>query len=284
MNIGLIGTQNSHSSAFGKAFNIDRIFPDCAITHVWGETADNARERAEEAQIPQVLADAAAMVGQVDALIIDTRDGANHLDFADLFLGTGIPIYIDKPLATDAEKAAAFLARASAAGTRVASHSVIPLQRSFQDFLVTAQELAPLRYLGLSMPAGIDSEYSGMFFYVVHAVECLCALLDRLPARVRVERFAGTALATLDYADGPLATINLQEGNYTYHLLAVGDQEAKSLRVDYDENPYLTGIHHIHDFFTGATPPPTTEHLLMPVRILTALEASKRNGGWVAVK
>ena len=284
MNIGLIGTQNSHSSAFGKAFNLDQLFPGCAITHVWGETPENARERAAEAHIPTILATPAEMVGHVDALLIDTRDGANHLDLAEPFLGTGIPIFIDKPLATDPARAAAFLERAAAVGTRVTSHSVIPLQQSFVDFQATAREFAPWSYLGLSMPAGIDSEYSGMFFYVIHAVESLCALLDRLPARVRVERFTGTALATLEYADGPLATINLQEGNYTYHLLAVGAQDALSARVVNDENPYLTGIRNIHAFFTGVEAPPRAERLLMPIRILAALETSKHNGGWVPVR
>ncbi len=283
MNIGLIGTQNSHAGAYGKVINLDKLFPGVAITHAWGETPESARERAAETQIPTVVDAPQAMLGQIDALIIDTRDGANHLGFAAPFLGAGIPIFIDKPLATDVAQAAAFLDNASAGGTRVASHSVIPLQQSFHDFVAATQALEPLRYVGLSMPAGIDSEYSGVFFYVIHAVECLCALLNRPPARVRIERFAGSNLATLDYPDGPLATINLQEGNYSYHLMAAGDKDSLAARLVYDADPYLAGIHHIVDFFNGAAPMDSRERLLMPVQILAALETSKVQGGWVDV-
>jgi len=283
MRIGLIGTQNSHSSAYGKAFNVDKRLPGAAITLVWGETPECARERAAESSIPTVVDDPSAMLGQIDALIIDTRDGANHLAFAEPFLDSGIPIFIDKPLATDPVKAAAFLDKAAACGARVASHSMVPLQQSFHKFVTAQQALAPLRYLGLSMPAALDSEYSGAFFYVVHAVECLCTLLNRLPLRARIERFAGSNLATLDYPLGPLVTINLQEGNYSYHIMAVGEQDTLAMRLDYDEDPYLTSIQLICDFFTGVAIPASHERLLMPVQILTALEISKISGGWVEV-
>ncbi|MHB9131267.1 MAG: Gfo/Idh/MocA family oxidoreductase [Armatimonadota bacterium] len=285
MNIGLIGSQNSHAGSYGKAFNIDRRYPGMTITHLWGESPESARERAAETQIATIVADSQEMVGQVDAIIIDTRDGANHLDHAEPFLAPGFPIFIDKPLATDIDQAAAFLAKASTIGARVDSHSIIPLQRSFIDFMAAARALAPLTHLTFAMPAAIDSEYSGMFFYTVHGVECLCRFLQRLPQRVRVERFTSGALATFDYADGPLVTMNLQGDNYSYHLMAVGEKDSLVRKLAYDEDVFQPGIDAIVALFTGAHQTPDADTLLMPVRILAALETSKqRDGEWVAVR
>jgi hypothetical protein len=134
------------------------------------------------------------------------------------------------------------------------------------------------------MPAAIDSEYGGMFFYTVHAVECLCTYPGVLPRRVRVERFDAGPLATLDYPDGPVVTINLQEGNYQYSLVAVGEKESVVQRLVYDEDVFHTGTEEIVDFFAGTRQSPSTERLLMPLRVLDALEASKATGAWVNVQ
>ncbi len=283
MNIGLLGSQNSHAEAYGKAFNIEKRFPGHAISHLWGETPEHAAERAAQVQIPHVVDDPRAMVGEVDAVIIDTRDGANHPALAMPFLGLGIPLFIDKPLAAGGAAGSALLDAAAAAGTPVDCHSVIPLQQSFKQFMAAARALAPLTHLTLAMPAVIDSEYSGMFFYTIHAIECLCTLLERLPARGQVERFPTGALAILDYADGPATIINLQEGNYSYSLMAVGQQDAVVQRLVYDEDVFQPAIAEMVAFFEGTHKPASRERLLMPLQILDALEASKRQGGWVKV-
>ncbi|MHB9026606.1 MAG: Gfo/Idh/MocA family oxidoreductase [Armatimonadota bacterium] len=284
MKIGLVGSQNSHAGAYGKALNVENQFPGYAITHLWGETPESAYQRAAEVQISTIVDEVQQMVGAVDAVIIDTRYGANHPAQAEPFLATGIPIFIDKPLASSTAQGAALLEKAAAAGAPIDCHSIIPLQRSFREFVAAAEGLGKVTHLTLSMPAAIDSEYAGMFFYTVHAVECLCIYPGGLPRRVRVERFAGRPLATLDYSDGPLATINLQEQNYQYSLVAVGEKESLVHRLVYDDDVFRTGTEEIIDFFAGKRQPPSADRLLMPLRILDALEASKATGEWVEVK
>ena len=34
--IGIIGAENSHTAAFGKLFNVDKIFPNIEVEYVWG--------------------------------------------------------------------------------------------------------------------------------------------------------------------------------------------------------------------------------------------------------
>lgn len=283
MRIGLIGSENYHAQAYGKALNVDQRFPGSSITHLWGESEESATKIAGEYQIPTIVKDAKEMLGEVDAIIIDTRDGANHVKMVTPFLGHLPRIFIDKPLAADVEEAEAFLQAAEAAGTQIHCHSVIRLQQSFAKFLEDVKAIEPLTHLTLCTPSQIDSQYSGVFFYVVHAVECLCEYLNKLPVRARLERFATGALVTLDYADGPLVTINCQPGNYSYNIAAVGATQSLLAPIVTDEDIYRTGVDRIMSFLTGEMEPLSQERLLMPVRILAAIEKSKAHGDWEAV-
>ena len=41
------------------------------------------------------------MIGKVDALLLARDDYENHIKFSTPFLKAGIPVYIDKPIATN---------------------------------------------------------------------------------------------------------------------------------------------------------------------------------------
>ena len=78
---------------------------DARVTHIW--TQDKAiSERISRASLVRNIVDKYAdMIGQVDAILLARDDAENHYEMSAPFIDAGLPIYIDKPLATRVEDA-----------------------------------------------------------------------------------------------------------------------------------------------------------------------------------
>ncbi len=70
-----------------------------AVTHVWCQDHTVAGHIAAAAKIGQVVGDPVEMIGEVDAILLARDDAERHFEMAFPFLKSGIPIFIDKPLA-----------------------------------------------------------------------------------------------------------------------------------------------------------------------------------------
>jgi predicted dehydrogenase len=91
-------------------------FPEEAIagarvTHVWTQDGSVSRQVAAAARIEHVLAEPEQMLGEVDAVLLARDDAERHAELAGPFLDAGLPIYIDKPLATGLDAARGLFAR-----------------------------------------------------------------------------------------------------------------------------------------------------------------------------
>src|SRR5712675_617600 len=69
------------------------------VTHVWTDNPDDAPKVAAASKIEIVVARPEDVIGQVDAVIIGTDDGEEHVRRSRAFLEAGLPVFVDKPLA-----------------------------------------------------------------------------------------------------------------------------------------------------------------------------------------
>lgn len=72
-----------------------------AVTHLWTDEPSEAAAVARFARIPHVVARPEEVLGEVDAVMIATDDGDDHVSRARPFVEAGIPVFIDKPMATN---------------------------------------------------------------------------------------------------------------------------------------------------------------------------------------
>lgn len=72
--------------------------PGVKVTHVWCDDRADAEKVAKAAFIPNVVDHPEDVLGEVDAVVIATDRGWEHVDRARLFIETGVPLFIDKPL------------------------------------------------------------------------------------------------------------------------------------------------------------------------------------------
>jgi predicted dehydrogenase len=72
--------------------------PGAKVTHVWCDDPADAARVAKAVGIPNIAERAEDVIGQVDAVIVATDRGWEHVDRARPFIEAGLPVFIDKPL------------------------------------------------------------------------------------------------------------------------------------------------------------------------------------------
>ena len=71
------------------------------VTHVWTDDPADAPTVAAVGLIPNIVSRPEDVIGHVDAVIIATDDGNDHVRRARAFIEAGLPVFIDKPMATN---------------------------------------------------------------------------------------------------------------------------------------------------------------------------------------
>jgi predicted dehydrogenase len=89
---------------FRQEFPRDAI-ADARVTHIWTQERSLSGQVAEAARIDTVVGNYEEMIGQVDAILLARDDAENHLEMAKPFIEAGLPVYIDKPLASTVAQA-----------------------------------------------------------------------------------------------------------------------------------------------------------------------------------
>ncbi len=278
-NIGIIGAENSHTVAIAKTINIDQLVSGFSVTHVWGETPDDAKDAQERGLIPNIVQDPEDLIGQVDAAIVDHRHPKYHLPAVRPLLEAGIPLFVDKPFCYRLDEGKEFLARARELNVPVCSFSVLPKQASFAQLQEDVRELGRIISVVSTGPCDIDSEYGGVFFYGIHQVDMVVRLLDWDITHVQLNRGEQNHTATLYSASGAISTMNLVgEGRVGFHVSVIGEKGRTDRVIGYDENTYLTGVLDFCRMFSTGETDETDGSILTPVAVLEALEKSQESG------
>jgi hypothetical protein len=84
--------------------------PGAKVTHVWCDDPTDAAKVAKASFIPHVVRRPEDVIGAVDAVIIATDRGWEHVDRARPFIDAGLPVFIDKPLCDRVEDLRQFIA------------------------------------------------------------------------------------------------------------------------------------------------------------------------------
>lgn len=287
--IGIIGAENTHTIAIAKAINIDKEVEDCKVVVVWGETKELAEKAAAEGQIPKIVEDPTDMLDEVDAVVIDHRDGKYHLPTAIPFVKKGIPIFIDKPLCCSLSEGKEFFKLVQQYRTPVTSFSVLPLQQSFLKFKESLPSLGKLSAIVSAGPCDLKSPWGGIFFYGVHQVDVLIHLLGYEVTYAQVNLNGDYSTGTLYYKDGIIATLNLLKDRVAgFYIMAIGEKDTLARKLEFDNKMFLPGIKIFTEMFrTKKEPTYFTDYtkILAAVAILEALQKSiERNGEKIQIE
>lgn len=275
MNIGIVGAENSHAVSVAKLINVEKAFKGVRVTHLWGEKDEFSQKTAEGGQIPNVVAKPTDMLGKVDGVMIDHRDGKFHIAAARPFVKAGFPVFVDKPMCRSLAEAKAFLKFRKACRAPVCTMSSIYYH---QDMPATAKKLKALgrlRLLRLSGPGDWQSQWGGIWFYGIHQVELMVHLLGTGAREVSMSKNGKDCTAVVAYPEGLTVAMNfLVEAPYQFRIQAIGHDGSLDFCMGHDPKTLHCTTKIFTTMFRTKKEPFTDERMLAPIAILEAMEKS----------
>jgi len=143
--------------------------PNVQVTHVWTDNPQDAVRVARASLIPNVVKKAKDVIGEVNAVIIATDKGFEHVKRCRPFVEAGLPVFVDKPL-VDNEKDLQVFCRWVAGGAAIVSSSCMRYCKEFLPYFGSTRELGKIRFAGITMPKTWER-------YGIHALEGIYPIL-----------------------------------------------------------------------------------------------------------
>lgn len=139
------------------------------VTHIYCDNSYDAQDVSWCSLIPNVVKRPEDMIGQVDAVIIATDIGFQHVERCRPFIEADIPMLIDKPMA-DNEKDLQIFTKWHDAGRHFVSSSSMRYTKELEPYYKNHYELGKLMYICQPMCKKWET-------YGIHALEAIYPLL-----------------------------------------------------------------------------------------------------------
>ena len=139
------------------------------VTHIWTDDPADAQHVARASLIPHVVERPEDVIGQVDAVIVATDKGHEHVARCRPFVEAGLPIFVDKPL-TDNEPDLVQFSEWVRAGKRIMSSSCMRYTKEYAPYRLSTHELGQLRFVTITTPKSWER-------YGIHALEGIFPIL-----------------------------------------------------------------------------------------------------------
>ena len=139
--------------------------PGAKVTHVWTDNPADAEDVSRVSLVPNVVKRPEAVIGHVDAVLVATDKGFEHVERARPFIDAGIPVFIDKPLCDNRADLATFN-RWVGEGKPILSSSAMRYAKEYVPYHRATHALGQLRHIGVTMAKSWEA-------YGIHALESI---------------------------------------------------------------------------------------------------------------
>jgi hypothetical protein len=284
---GMIGLDTSHVPAFAKIFNNPKATGDLSAFRIvagypGGTDIPASRDRVKgfteqlRGMGVEIVDTIPKLLEKVDVVLLESVDGRIHLQEAVPVIKAGKPLFIDKPVAGS-------LADAIAIYDLAKKQNVPCFSSSSVRFSPGTQELLKNESLGAIVGAvtwGSCTYQEGtpdMFFYGIHGIEPLYALMGTGCERVTRVQTKDTDLVSGVWKDGRVGSYRgIRQNKADFGAVAFG---SKGIVQAGREGGYEELCKEIGRFFkTGKSPVPAEETIEI-FAFMEAADESKRQGG-----
>jgi virulence factor len=290
--VGIVDFDTSHVVQFTKRLNHEGISQDqwvdgarvvmgCPGTSAILEpekVQDYARILREEHRIPLVERPE-EMLGQIDAVLIESVDGSVHLERARPFLEAGLPTFIDKPFACTSAEAQELARLAQEHGAPLFSSSSLRYAESVAQFPQRREQTGAILGCDVYCPASTHPRNPGFFHYGIHGVEPLYTLMGPGCRTVWCVYDDKQEVVCGRWGDGRIGSVRgIRTGRSGYAFTAFCEKAIETVPID-TSTIYRELLKQIVPMFTTRRPPLDIQETLEIVRFIdAALESKGRNG------
>jgi hypothetical protein len=142
--------------------------PDVNVTHIFCDDMADAVNVSKAALIPNVVNRPEDMISEVDAVLIATDRGWEHVDRARPFMEKDVPVFLDKPLCDNAEDLAVFMDW-HRQGKAFMSSSSMRYNPGLEKLRESTEALGNIKYATITTPKTWER-------YGIHALEGIYAV------------------------------------------------------------------------------------------------------------
>jgi len=290
LRIGIIGLDTSHVVQFSRLLNdqgsADHVAGAVVVAAFKSGSPDIERSIS---RVPGFAAELAGrygvrlcvtieeMLAQVDAVMIENVDGRKHLEIAKAVFPSRKPVFIDKPLAGTLGQGIELMRLAEQ--HRVACFSASSLRFAPAIVSLLREERNTLRGATTFSPCELEPHHPDLFWYGVHGVEMLYALLGPGCETVSRVQTAGGDVVTGRWSDGRSGVFHGDRDlNADYGYEAVLPDGVTKENIKPDHGPLVCEI---VTFFQTQKAPVSPEEMIEVLTFMEAADESRRRGGAV---
>jgi hypothetical protein len=285
--VGIIGLDTSHSVAFTKALNeasttadflgykIVAAYPQgsldikSSVDRIPAYTAEVKKYGVE------IVSSIEALLKKVDVVLLETNDGRRHLEQAIPVLKAGKRLFIDKPIAASYQDATAIFEASKKYQIPVFSSSSLRYIEGLQE--IKTGKHGKIIGVEAYSPAMLEPTHPDLYWYGIHGVEMLFALMGTGCKQVSRVFTADTDVVTGQWDDGRIGVFRgIRAGKKDFGALVFTEQEIIYLKDFKGYHPLLKQI--VNFFETGIAPVLSAETLEI-CAFIEAADKSKNAGG-----
>ena len=284
--IGMIGLDTGHCVAFTQSFNATDAgdkYRGYQVTAAYPKGTELIKEWKD--RIPQITQEMKGLgveivdsmdelLAKTDVVLITCIDGNRHLEQAIPVIKAKKPLFIDKPFTASYKDAHAIVELAKQYQVPMFSSSSLRYMEGIDTITETVGKV-----LGADIfsPASIEPNHPDLFWYSIHGIEILFAIMGTGCKSVKRTFTPDTDSVVGVWDDNRIGVYRgIRKGKSGYGATVFGDKAIKILDRDGGYNPLLVKVAEFYD--TKIVPFPV-EQTLEIIAFMEAAEESKKRGG-----
>ncbi len=249
------------------------------VTHVWTDHPEDAPKIAAASKIENVVKRPEDVIGQVDAVVIGTDDGHEHVRRSRAFFEAGLPVFVDKPLAINVPDLNQFIRWYNEGKVYLSSSN---MRYAPETKLVIRQraQLGDLRWITSCTSKTWER-------YAIHALEAIWPILGPGFVGVRTETGKDSDVGCITHKSGTQVNLGVffdAVGSYgSLHVFGTKGNLSVTCWDTYTafRNQLVAFVEMLR---TGERPYPLSETIELMAVIIAGLRSREQRGVFIEVK
>ncbi len=275
--VAILGCENTHADAFMKAVITDHFADDIEFVGVYSDD-QAAMQKLNEKYGVYMMKSYDEMVGKIDGLIVTARHGDNHYKYAKPYMGSGIPMFIDKPITCSAEDALNLKADLIKNNITVCGGSSVPLSDNIEEIKndIASGEFGVIRGGYVVCPVSLVNSYGGFFFYSQHLAQVVCELFGYYPESVIVHKTESVLTCIIRYKDFDV-TAQYPDKSDLYYAAVTLEKKVSGGQI-FLKGCYEKEFAEFYNILKGGKQKVSYDEFIAPVFLLNAINEAYETG------
>jgi len=281
--VAILGTENSHAFNFAQLINGGhpqrggRGISDFRVIGAYGYDEEANKQIAQIGGVEMIADRSDAFLGKVDAVMVTARHGDNHLKYAEPYIKSGIPAFIDKPITIDEKEAISLVNLAKDHHVPLCGGSCCGFVTSAQSLKAAVLQKSMGKIMGgsIAAPVSMKNDYGDFFFYSQHLSQIMLEVFgyDIKSVFAYAREDSVTAINRYEHYD-----VTAHYGSRKYAVSVYGEKDILQHEINVQTDGYAHEVEVFTEMVRSGVMPQSYRDFIIPVFHINALKKSFDSG------